>query len=218
MTGTRNRVSNYFNVNLGKIVKSLGKEAPEDMTGVTERTNKDGIKVYEIQSDYIAGKIVHLELQQPQEGKEDYGAQVAITLEADSGEKAVVNAKWDSAYMRGFMFSIPNADLAKPVELEPYQYYNKNKGRDVSGLNIFQEGTQLEWAYGTKKNPGGMPELKEVTFKGKKTWDNTDQLEFLTKKFEALAQEVKALNLEVNDPSTVTADQDSDDEAGDVAF
>lgn len=194
MTGTRNRVSNYYNVNLGKISKDLGKTEPEDMTGVTKRINKNGEAVYEIVSDYIAGKIVAAEMKAPPEGKEDFGSQMALTLEAESGTKAVVNCKFDSAYGRGFMFAIPNADLTKVIELEPYQYFSKKKGKDVSGLSVFQNGKQLDWAYGTRDKTGGMPELVEVVFKGKKTWDNTDQLAFLEKKFAEFTAQIAALN------------------------
>lgn len=190
MTGTRSRVSNYFNVNLGKISKDLGKTEPENMEGVTKRVNKNGETVYEIVSGYIAGKIVAAEMKAPPEGKEDFGSQMAITLEGETGERAVLNIKFDSAYGRGFLFALPNVDLSEAVELEPYQYFSKKKGKEVSGLSIFQGGAQLDWAYGTREKTGGMPPLKEVVFKGKKTWDNTEQIEFLEAKFAEFAAEV----------------------------
>lgn len=209
MTGTRERVNFYYNVNLGKISLSLGKTEPENMNGVTKRTNKNGEDVFEIISDYIAGKLVHAELKQPKEGQEDFGAQMAFTLEGDDGTKAVVNCKFDSAYGRGFLYASPNINLDLPLELEPYQYYSKKKGKDVSGLNIIQEGTKLDWAFGTKAKPGGMPELKKVKFKGKDTWDNTAQLEFLTAKFEEFCKAVNA-NVPAEQPAQAEAIEDED--------
>lgn len=210
MTGTRNRVGSYYNVSMGKIVKPLGKEAPENMEGVTERVNAKGVTVYEIHSDYIVGKLVGLELRQPDEGKEEFGAELFLTLKHSSGKMAILRMKWDSAYGRCFMLTIPNIDLSREFELEPYQYLNQKKGKKVSGLNLFQDGEQKEWAYGTKANPGGMPQLKEITYKGKKTWDNTEQLAFLEGKLKELIQEVKDLNAAQPNGNLEPSDEDHD--------
>lgn len=210
--GTRDRVSAYFNVNLGKISKSLGKQEPEDMAGVTKRMNKNGDTVYEIILDYLAGKIVKVELKDPEDGKEDFGSQMVFTLEAESGNKCILNCKFDSAYGRGFMFSLPNVDLDQPVEFEPYKYFSKKKGRDITGLNLYQNGKKLDWAYGTRDNTDGMPELEEVTFKGKKSWDNTKQLEFLTDRFEKFTQTVERMQAAEPVPAEAMADEVEDED------
>src|SRR5690606_20146358 len=116
--------------------------------------------------------------------KPDWGRQIELTLEAEEGHgKSVLNISFDSAYGRGFMYSIPGVDLDFPVEIEPYNYFSKKKGREMTGLSIIQHGEQLPWVY-TKDNPNGMPQLKQTTFKGKTAWDNTDQLRFLDEKFQ----------------------------------
>lgn len=218
MTGTRNRVNNYFNVTMGKIVKSLGKNKPEDMTGVTERINAKGVPVYEIQSDFIVGKLVHLEFREPPEEHKEVGASISLTMEHPSGEKAKVEMKWDSAYTRGFMLAFPNLKLSEVFELEPYQYMNTKKGRKVSGLNLFQDGAQLDWAYGTKANPAGMPQLEKVTFKGETQWDNTKQLAFLREKLDEMIATVKDINnvpsasADAFQQSEPTTDQPADDD------
>lgn len=184
MTFERNRVSNYYSITMGKVVKSLGKVAPVSMEGVTKRTNKNGDEVFEIVSDGIRGTIIAVELKQPEQGKEDFGSQVCLTLESEDGDKAVLQFKFDSAYGRGFMQCLPDIDKDQPVEFEPYQYFAKEKGKDVSGMSIYQHGVKLAWNY-TRDNVNGMPALEQVVFKGATQWDNTKQLNFLTDKLNA---------------------------------
>lgn len=206
LVGKRDRVSNYYSVSMGKIVKSLGKTEPEDMTGISKRVNKNGDTVYEIISDYIAGNLVSAELKAPPEDKPDWGSQMVLELESN-GVRAKVNIPFDSAYGRGFMYISPNIDLEKEVDIEPYKYFSKNKGRDVIGISILQNGEKLDWAFGTKANPGGMPPLEKVKFKGKDTWDNTKQLEFLTKKFSEFCALVNTTK-ETHEPVAVEQDLD----------
>ncbi|WP_091608741.1 hypothetical protein [Maribacter dokdonensis] len=214
MTGQRNRVSNFYQIGLGKIRKNLGKTEPENMEGVTERVNRNGEKVFELVSDYIAGKIIAVEMEAPEAGKEDFGSRVNVTLE-NAGVKAVLSFKWDSAYGRAFVFASPNINLSKEIEFEPYQYVQKNTERTKTGLSLIQDGAQLDWAFGTKANPGGCPQLEKITFKGKDAWDNSKQLKFLEEKFNEFAAKVKTLNdlvaNEANAPEQPEADDDFED-------
>lgn len=181
--GKRERVGHYFNVTMGKIVKSLGKEEPAEMQGVTKRVNKNGDTVYELHLDYLRGFIKGATLENPPEDKQEYGKTMQFQIEAENGARCILQVPFDSAYGRGFMYSSPGIELESPIEFEPYQYFSKKKGRDASGLNLIQHGEKLEWVYGTKAKPGGVPPLEKVTFKGKETWDNTKQLAFLEGKF-----------------------------------
>lgn len=188
MTGNRERVGNYYSVSFGKIVKSLGKTPPENMDGVTSRTNKNGDKVFEIVTDYIRGFITGAAMKEPPAEHPDWGRQMEITLEAEEGrDKCILNIPFDSAYGRGFLYAAPGISPGVAVEIEPYNYFSKKKGRDVMGLSLFQHGEQIPWYY-TKAKPNGMPELKKTTFKGKTAWDNTDQLRFLEDKFSEFCQ------------------------------
>ena len=189
LVGKRDRVSNYYSVKNGKVVLSLGKEEPQVMEGVQMRVNKNGETVYEIVNDYIAGHIVDLDLQQPPEDKPDYKELMLITMESD-GTKAIVQIPFDSAYGRGFLNSASGIDFSDPVELEPYKYTDKKAGREKMGCGVIQYGKQLPWTMGTRDNPGGVPELEEVEFKGKKAWDNTKQLAFYHEFYEELKAKV----------------------------
>lgn len=207
MVGNRDRVNNYYSAAFGKIVKSLGKKEPENMEGITKRVNKNGETVYEIYSDFIAGKIIKAELKLPPSDHPEWGAQMVFTLQNKEGEKAVLQVPFDSAYGRGFMYTEPNVVLTDEIEFEPYSYFNKKKGKDSMGLNIFQYGKKLDWAFGTREKTGGMPPLNKIVFKGKETWDNTQQLVFLTKKFKGFCATVTAANTEVNEPETLPGNQ-----------
>lgn len=190
LVGKRDRVSNYYSIKNGKVVKSLGKVQPDVMDGVTERVNKNGEKVYEIVSDYIRGRVVSLELQQPPEDKPDYKELMVITMQG-GGVKAVVQIPFDSAYGRAFLLASDNVDWTQEVELEPWKYTDKKTGKEKMGLSIYQFGEQIPWAFGTKENPGDVPALEETTFKGKKVWDNTKQLKWFHDYYANLANYIK---------------------------
>ena len=210
LVGKRDRVSNYYSVKNGKVVKNLGKVEPEVMDGVTKRVNKNGETVYEIVSDYIRGKVVDLGLQAPPEDKPDYKELMVITMQGLGGTKAVVQVPFDSAYGRGFLLSADNIDFSQEIELEPYKYTDKKSGKDKMGLSVFQHGEKLDWAFGTKKNPGDVPALEETVYKGKKAWDNTKQLEWFHKYYEELGNRIKALTGDEEVPMGIEDDGELD--------
>lgn len=51
-------------------------------------------------------------------------------------------------------------------------------GKRKTSLFINQDGKAVKWFW-TKDNPGELPSLKKVKIKGKETWDDSDQIEFL---------------------------------------
>ncbi|AGO47838.1 hypothetical protein Phi46:1_gp27 [Cellulophaga phage phi46:1] len=226
MTGTRDRVSNFYTVGLGKIRKSLTAEQAAALEGkvqVTKRTNRNGTDVYELVTDYIAGKLVKLELQDPPAEKANFGKRVAFTLESENGEKAVLYVKWDSAYGRGFMFAHESVDFQKPFEFEPYSYTPKGADKEKMGMNLFQDGQKMDWTMGTRDNSGGCPSLEKITFKGQTQWDNSKQLAFLESKLHDLIAKIDGLNQGSETPAqTETAQteaaQGASEQEDDVPF
>ncbi len=71
---------------------------------------------------------------------------------------------------------LPNIDITQPIQLSPQQ--KEVDGKVKSSLFINQGGIHIKHAY-TKDNPNGLPQLKKIMIKGKETWDDSDQLEFL---------------------------------------
>lgn len=207
VTGNRKRIRNYFQVSMGKVIKSLGKEEPADMEGVTSRVNKRGDKVYEIHSDFIRGFITNASMQLPPEEHPEYGKTMIFEITGEDGGKHILQVPFDSAYARGFLYSEPNIELDSPVEFEPYQYFSKKKSRDATGLSIYQHGEKLDWAYGTKANPGGVPPLEKTVYKGQEVWDNTKQLKFLEGRFAEFCARFDTDGADANDMEVNAAEE-----------
>ena len=186
MVGTANNVQNYYNVSNGKVVKSFGKNEPENVV-TTKRTNKNGDVVYEQIYSFIEGKITDAKLQT----HDEYGDSIKLTF-SDGSENAELQIKFDSSYGRSFLFKLPNCDFSKSIKLTPYQFTDKQTGKDVTGLNLQQDGKKIDNFY-TKDNPNGLPQLKKVKFNGKEQWDKTDQIEFLKSKYDVFCAGIKNL-------------------------
>lgn len=185
MVGTENKVSNYYNISNGKVVRSFGKNEPENIK-TTSRVNKNGDTVFEQNFDFIEGNIFDAKLTE----HDEYGSHIVLTI-SDGETKADLQIKFDSAYARSFLFKLPNLDIKSKVKIKPYSFVSKDNGKTITGLNVFNPD-KLSNAY-TKENPNGLPQLKKVKFNGKEQWDKTEQIEFLTVKyneFMALFQEV----------------------------
>jgi hypothetical protein len=175
MVGTENNVSNYYNISNGKVVRSFGKNEPEGIQ-TTSRVNKNGDTVFEQNFDFIQGSIVDAKLTE----HEEYGSHIVLTI-SDGETKADLQIKFDSAYGRSFLFKLPNLDVKSNVKIKPYSFVSKDNGKTVTGLNLFNPN-KIDNAY-TKDNPNGLPKLKKVKFNGKDQWDKTEQIEFLTEKY-----------------------------------
>ena len=190
MVGTEEKVSNYYNVSNGKIVRSFGKKEPENIE-TKSRTNKNGDVVYEQLFDFIKGKIVNATLQ----SHDEYGDSIKLSI-SDGENIAELQIKFDSAYGRSFLFKLPNFDSNDEVKITPYSFVNK-EGKDVTGLNIFILGKKIANYY-TKEEPNGLPQLKKVKFNGKEQWDKTEQIEFLLKKYNEFCSKFNQVVTEEN--------------------
>lgn len=109
------------------------------------------------------------------EGREYEQLSLMITYD---GELYELQMRFDSGYGRGFCYQISNATLDKPILFSPK--YSEKDGKKDYWLFLNQFGKPLQRAF-TKDNPNGLPPMKEYYIKGKKVWDNTDQLAFWKK-------------------------------------
>ena len=174
MVGIENSVGgNYYNVSNGKIVKSFGSNETE---GATSRVNKVGNTVYEKYFSFIEGNLIDASIK----SNEAFGDSIILKLQDEAGELDILQLKFDSSYGRSFLFKIPNLDLSKSMKIVPYSFTNKN-GKEITGLNIYNNAKVLS-AF-SREEPNGLPPLKEITFNGKKQWDKTKQLAFLSEIF-----------------------------------
>jgi hypothetical protein len=85
--------------------------------------------------------------------------------------------RFESAYSRYFCNQIENADLSLPITFVPG--YKEENGKKIYKFFLIQSGKPLRHVY-TKDNPGALPQLKKVTFKGEDHWDNSGQMAYYT--------------------------------------
>lgn len=204
MVGNETTVANFYNVTNGKIVRSFGKKEPEGIE-TKSRVNKNGDTVYELNYDYISGVIKNAEIK----NHEEYGDNIVLTL-VNGNDSAQLSIKFDSAYGRSFLFKLGGIDLLDEIKIKPYSFLN-NEGKNIIGLNLFQDGKKIKNLY-TREAPNGLPPLEEVTFNGKKQWDKTKQINFLKEKFNEFidpflkTDELKTPN-NLSDDVTATLDE-----------
>ncbi len=209
MVGNLEQIKNYFNISGGKIVRSYGKNEPDNVPNCVSRINKNGDTVYEVRNDFIEGKIEKAEVV----SHESFGDSIKLTIEKN-GVKGLLSIKFDSAYGRYFLFKINSINLDEEVRIIPYSFQSK-EGNNVVGLNVFQNGVKIKNEH-TRENPNGLPPLKEVVFNGNKHWDKTDQLSFLKTKFDFFSQKIN-LDPVINAP-VQSYEEVSNDSLNDLDF
>jgi hypothetical protein len=156
----------------GKVIMKVDKDTP----GAKERLNKDDKTVYEIIKKSVDGYLTKIE----KRTHESYGDSLAIHL-VDGEEKYVVNISMNTRYASAFLKTIKSADLSQKIELIPNM---KIVGEEKKTTLFLKQNDQTLGFYYNKAHPNGLPELVKVKYKGKETWDNTDQVEFLMKMIE----------------------------------
>lgn len=88
----------------------------------------------------------------------------------------------DGSQFSKFLNFLSSVDITKEVDIIP-MFAVKNGKNDRSIL--VSQNNKCK-AYYTKDNPGDLPQLEKITFKGKDNWDNSKQLAFWKKKLETV--------------------------------
>lgn len=102
---------------------------------------------------------------------------VVVTL-TDGMDRYSFSVSMSSGYARQLLYKLATADLTQPVELQPT--YSEIDGKKVSGMFVTQGGRPCRQKW-TKENPGDMPPMKAVEVKGRKIYDDSEQLAFIEK-------------------------------------
>jgi hypothetical protein len=157
----------FLKVYDGKIVRTF-KNATTDSKS---RVNKSGNTVHEEFYDYVEGRITSITTKEV----DDYGKFWVIKL-SDNGNDYQLEFNYSGSVAASFLKALPNVDLTKPVRLSPKKTVDGDKTRQTLFIN--QDGKAAKWFW-TKDNPGDLPGLSKVKVKGKETWDDSDQLEYL---------------------------------------
>jgi hypothetical protein len=160
----------------GKFISIVGGRfcirVQEGSEGAVSRVNKLGKTVHEKYYDNFTGKLVGIKTT---EGA--YGKQWVFSFQ-DSGEVYNLQLGYTNSFAKNIIKMLPNADLTKEMKIQPQT--KEVDGKNKSSVFINQDGKSLKHAY-TKDNQNGLPPMVEITVKGVKVWDDTDQMAFLEK-------------------------------------
>ena len=98
-----------------------------------------------------------------------------ITL-VDKDDRYILQMRTDSGYFRGFCNSLKSSP--NPTERINIAPSSKEKdGKPQTTCFVKQYGRALKHAH-TMDNMGDLPQVKQVTFKGKTQWDGTEQINY----------------------------------------
>lgn len=163
----------YLNIVGGKISMRV-KEGTE---GAVSRINKNNVTVWEMKYDKLSGRIADINLEDS-----DHGKVWVVTIQ-DGIDYYYLHLPISGRITNGLMHRLPNIDLSQEVTLKVFRIFNEKKQKDQDYLVVYQGGEEksnkVENFY-TRENPNGLPEMKQIKVKGVPTWDDTDQIEFIT--------------------------------------
>jgi hypothetical protein len=154
----------YLSVFSGKLTRRV----PADTEGSVSRENKNGKVVHELTYDKLSGILTGIEFR---EG--DYGREIHFCIE-DCPDTYRLQLPFSSKVAKSIIMRLPNCDLSAPLDI----HTGWDKEKESTFAWIVQNGSKVLSAY-TKENPGGLPPMEQIKVKGKDTWDDSKQLEFL---------------------------------------
>lgn len=156
----------YLSIQSGKIAHRIA-EATETSK---QRTLESGKVIHEELYDSLEGRITNIVFKDG-----EYGTQLIITVDND-GQVGNLQMPLSSTPASGFLKALPNVDPATAVNFSPKM--EEKDGKRKTTLFVNQNGKAVKW-YWTKDNPGDLPPLKKIKVKGKETWDDSDQIDYL---------------------------------------
>lgn len=163
----------YLGISEGKLIRQH-KQPIDGRT--TSRVNKNGKTVHEEKFDYLEGTIQGLKV-----NVNDFGKTWAVKIVDDEKNIFYVNIMYSSRYSTSFLKCLPNIKLDQPVRLMPWSRIDeKDATRTVTGITMWQGKVKIEPHF-TKEHPNGLPQMKQVRFKGKDAWDSEEMDAFLEK-------------------------------------
>lgn len=143
----------YLNIRKGKIVHGT----------------KDNKK----ESSSVAGVITKVEfVPEEYQGRKFEKAKITIV---DGASNFVLQMGTDSGYFRGFCNSLRNGDFTSWVKISPN--FKETDGKKRSTCFVEQNGKSLKHTF-TKDNPGDLPAVEKVIFKGEEHYDGSKQMAY----------------------------------------
>lgn len=139
-----------------------------------EKGPNKGQMINEEKYNQIEGALVDIKAESSDCGMQ-WVFKLDISTEQNPDKKAILTLGISSSYASNIIMKLPNLDLKKDILFNVYSFKDKEKNKDVSGINLRQNGAKIE-NYFTKEVPNGMPELEYNKIKNE--WNDTKRLEF----------------------------------------
>jgi len=170
--GSRQNANTIFlNIIGGKITQRVNEGTEGAKSRKLEKGPKSGTEVWEVEHDFVSGKIVDGGIKES-----EYGDRIELKLQ-DKDEYYVLTVNWDYSKLRDAIVKrLPNLDVEKPVEISCFP--DRDTGQPV--LMIRQGGEVVKYFW-TRDQPGDLPEPTQKKVRNKVEWDWTDVDNFLFK-------------------------------------
>lgn len=125
----------FLHISYGK----FRERAAENQEGAEVRINKDGKAVWEFVFDYVEGQVTGIF------HKEDdkFGNSFEVVID-DKTDKFQISFKEGDSFFSDFFSKLPNVDLNRWIKIVPYDFEDKNTGKQKRGLVIWQENVKIE--------------------------------------------------------------------------
>lgn len=123
--------------------------------------------------DALSGVITRVDFQNETYQGQDY-EKCKLTI-VDGDDRYLLQIRTDSGYFRGFCNSLKSGEPTHRIRCAPF--YKKENDKTQTTFFVSQNGKTLKHFH-TKDNPGDLPQVEAITFKGKTGWDGTKQIEY----------------------------------------
>lgn len=161
----------YLSISDGKIAQ----RCDENEQGAIKCSNKEGTSTwYEKRYGNVSGYIKDVTKRLPDNPK--FGPQLQILIE-DEGELFQLQMPWSSRYSNGFFKCMPNIDVSRKIEFNPWMKVVDNAKKTALYLKHYGDQDSIPWAW-TKDDPKDLPPMVKIKVKGVETWDDSDQQEY----------------------------------------
>lgn len=166
----------YLSVADGKVVRKVA----EGVSGAEPYTKKDGSIIWQQRFAFISGYLKSISTKTNSFNGSEMKDWV-FEIE-DNGEYYTLQINYDSRYAVSLLNAMcnPVVDFSKPITISPWMKVVNDKKKTACYLKQGSANESIEWFF-TKDVPNGLPPLELVNFKGKESWDNFKQMQFLEK-------------------------------------
>lgn len=150
-------------------------KVPEGTEGAIARTKEDGTEVHELVFDKLTAVIKDIKAVDT-----EWGKKIEVSVDAQ-GNDYVISMGFASSYAITLLRNLTSDKFisGKTVEIAPYSFETNEGGKEkkMIGISVKQNGEKLK----SRFENTDVPAWKEFMVNGTKTFDKTDQIEFLLK-------------------------------------